>query len=68
MWNWDYQLAKNWKPKTPTEWGWYLVRRINYGEFVGLPRRTLKTYLPKIKRFLDPGKRAMLEHFFTAKR
>ena len=63
MWNWDYDLPKNWKPKTDPEWGWFLVRKINYGDFGGFKKTIIKKHFPKIKRFLDPGKRLMLENF-----
>lgn len=29
MYNWDYNLPKNWKPQTRDEWVWYLERKIN---------------------------------------
>lgn len=63
MWIWDYNI-KNWQPKTDKEWEWFLVRKINYGDFKGLKTGILKKYLPKIKKRLDPGKKAMLENFF----
>lgn len=63
MWVWDYQLPKNWKPKTPFEWRWYLVRKINYGDFQGLTKKNIGKYFKQIKRHLDPGKQAMLENF-----
>lgn len=65
MFNWDYDLPKNWKPKTDEEWIWYLTRRINYGEFKGLKKEIVKKYFPKIKKFLDQGKRLMLEYYFN---
>lgn len=64
MFNWDYDLPKNWKPKTDEEWEWYLVRCINYGDFKDLKKDTVKKYFPKIKKLLDPGKRMMLENYF----
>lgn len=64
MLNWDYDLPKNWQPKTEAEWEWYLVRRINYGDFKGLKKEVVKKYFPKIKKLLDPGKRMMLEDYF----
>lgn len=64
---WDYDLPKNWRPKTPIEWQWYLVRKINYGDLKGLKKEIVKAYLPKIKKKLDPGKRMMLEDFFYHK-
>lgn len=63
MWNWDYNLPKNWQARTPGEWEWFLVRKINYGDFTGLSKNMLKKYFPAIKEKLDPGKRAMLENF-----
>lgn len=64
MFIWDYNLPKNWKPTTDKEWEWFLVRKINYDDFTGLHKATVKKYFPKIKKYLDPGKRAMLENFF----
>lgn len=61
---WDYKIANNWQPKHAREWEWFLVRKINYGEFKGIPRTILKKYFPKIQERLDPGKRAMIENFF----
>ena len=61
---WDYQLPKGWKPKTDSQWRWFLVRKINHGDFSGLKKEMLGKYFPKIKTYLDPGKRAMLENFF----
>ena len=65
MWNWDYDLAKNWQPKTPEEWEWFLVRKINYGDFGGLKKNILKKYFPKIAKRLDPGKKAMFANFLS---
>ncbi len=65
MINWDYNLPPDWKPTTDKEWAWFLVRKINYDDFKGLRRETIQKYFPAIKKLLDPGKRAMLEHFFT---
>lgn len=63
MWLWDYKINKNWKPKTNLGWQWFLVRKINYGDFKGINRGMLKTYFPKIKKWLDLGKRTMIESF-----
>lgn len=63
MWNWDYDLPKNWEPKNDPEWEWFLVRKINYGDFKGLKKEVIGKYFPKIKKLLDPGKRLMLENF-----
>lgn len=64
MWIWDYKLKNKWQPKTDREWLWFLVRKINYGDFKGLKKKVVLKYLPKIKKLLDPGKRIMLEDFF----
>lgn len=64
MWIWDYKIKEKWQPLTDGEWRWFLVRKINYGDFKGLKKRVVAKYLTKIKQFLDPGKRAMLEDFF----
>jgi hypothetical protein len=61
---WDYDLPEDWQPTTDAEWEWYLVRRINYGEFKGLDRKKLREHFTKIKRMLDLGKKYMLENFF----
>lgn len=63
MYTWDYNLDKNWRPTTHTEWEWFLVRKINYGDFIGLKKATVRQYFPVIKNRLDPGKRAMFENF-----
>ncbi len=65
---WDYDLPKNWKPKTKEEWLWYLERKINYDDWKGLKAETIKKYFPKLKKTLDPGKRMMLEHYFKIKK
>lgn len=64
MKTWDYDLPKNWRPRTDDEIKWYLVRKINYGELQGLKKETIQKYLASIKKQLDPGKRALLENFF----
>ena len=63
MWNWDYQLPKNWKPKTDEEWEWYLVRKINYEDLKGITKDKIAQYFPAIARYLDPGKRIIIEHY-----
>ena len=60
---WDYNLPKNWQAETDQEWEWFLVRKINYGDFAGLKRDILKKYFNKIKRQLDPGKQIMIANF-----
>lgn len=61
---WDYNLPKNWKPKTESQWLWYLERKINYDDWKGLKKEIIKKYFPKLKKRLDPGKRIMLENYF----
>lgn len=63
MWVWDYKINKAWQPKTDDDWQWFLVRKINYGDFAGITRDTLKKYFPKIKQWLDLGKKTMIENF-----
>ena len=65
---WDYNLPKNWKPETEEQWLWYLERKINYDDWQGLKREIIKKYFPKLKKRLDPGKRKMLEFYFSHKR
>ena len=60
---WDYKLSKNWRPKDDFEWQWFLIRKINYGDFKGIKKEKLKKYFPQIKKFLDEGKRLMIEYF-----
>lgn len=63
MWVWDYKIKKNWQPKTDYDWQWFLVRKINYGDFAGITKDMLKKYFPKIKQWLDLGKKTMIENF-----
>lgn len=65
MWIWDYKIKKNWQPKTSEDWQWFLVRKINFGDFSGIKKQILKKYFPKIKNLLDPGKRDMIENFLN---
>jgi len=60
---WDYNLSKNWRPKTERQWLWYLERKINYDDWKGLKTEILRKFFPKLKGRLDPGKREMLRHF-----
>lgn len=67
MWNWDYDLKKNWQPKTAGEWEWYLTRLINYG--LGKRRlnpTTLRKYLPNLK--IDPYKKKYLEYILQRRK
>jgi len=63
---WDYDLPKNWQPKTDADWLWLLERKINYGDFRGLKATIIKKYFQKLKRRLDLGKKIMLENYFLA--
>jgi hypothetical protein len=67
-WIWDYDIPKNWRPKTAAQWAWFLVRKINYGDFQGLNRDAVKKYFSRIKTLLDLGKKAMLENFLKIKK
>lgn len=62
-WAWDYNLPDNWQPKTDAEWEWYLVRKINYEDLVGLDKTVIVKYFPAVARHLDPGKRALIAHY-----
>jgi hypothetical protein len=63
MFVWDYKI-KNFQPKNEAEWQWFLIRKINYGDFKGLKKNILLKYFPKIKNQIDPAKRKMLEIYF----
>lgn len=63
MHNWDYNLPKNWQPKTDRQWLWYLERKINYDDWQGLKKETIKKYFPRLKDRLDPGKREMFKYY-----
>lgn len=65
MWNWDYDLPKDWSPKTDEEWEWFLVRKLNYGDLTGLRKAVIEQHFPKIKTQLDPGVRAMFEYYLS---
>ncbi|MCJ7740098.1 hypothetical protein MUP32_02145 [Candidatus Microgenomates bacterium] len=65
MMNWDYDIKPDWKPKTPEEWRWFLVRKINYNDLRDIPKDTLKYYFPVIRKYLDPGKKELLNYFLN---
>lgn len=67
MLNWDYNLSKNWKPKTDQEWEWFLVRKINYNDLTGLNKEAVFKYFNRIRNKLDPGKRNLFEYYFQTK-
>ncbi|OGG17368.1 hypothetical protein A3D78_04105 [Candidatus Gottesmanbacteria bacterium RIFCSPHIGHO2_02_FULL_39_14] len=48
MLNWDYDLPKNWQPKTDQEWIWYIERVINYG-----PQNREKLSKSMIKKYFS---------------
>ena len=45
---WDYDIKKM-DLKNPDVLIWYLQRKIEYGDWEVLDRKTLKKYLPKLK-------------------
>lgn len=66
MINWDYDLPKDWKPKTDEEWEWFLVRKINYNDLKGLNKIDILKYFRNIRNKLDPGKRDILDYYFQS--
>ena len=64
MYNWDYEIEENWRPKTKREWIWYLERKINYDDWKGLKKEMIKKYFPYLKKQLDPGKKELFENYF----
>ncbi len=62
---WDYKMPQDWEPASDVAWRWFLVRKINYGDFGGLSVKMLNKYFPAIKKQLDPGKRAMFQYFLS---
>ncbi|MEK7673650.1 MAG: hypothetical protein AAB371_00435 [Patescibacteria group bacterium] len=62
MYNWDYKIKKNWKPKTDREWIWYLERKINYDDWKKLRPLIIAKYFNRLK--LDPGKKLLLKTYF----
>ncbi len=61
MYNWDYNLPKDWKPQTHDEWVWYLQRKINYEDWDGIRPWMLKKYVPVLK--LDPARRFLIDAY-----
>lgn len=61
---WDYNLKRGWKPKTDSQWIWYLGRKINLDDWKGLRKADIKRYFTKLIKRLDPGKKKMLESYF----
>lgn len=60
---WDYKINKNWQPKTTEEWQWYLVRKINTDDLIGINKAILEKYFPLIKERIDIGKKNLIEYF-----
>lgn len=67
MFNWDYNLPKNWKPKTDGEWIWYLERVINYGPYKGekLDKNMIKKYFPELR--IDKERKEYLKFLLYGK-
>lgn len=67
MFNWDYNLPKNWKPKTDGEWIWYLERVINYGPDEGekLDKNIIKKYFPELR--IDKERKEYLKFLLYGK-
>lgn len=63
MFIWDYKINKNWQPKTTEEWQWYLVRKINTDDLIGINKAILEKYFPLIKERIDIGKKNLIEYF-----
>ncbi len=63
MYTWDYDLPKNWKPETPAEVEWFLVRKINYDDLTGLKPALIKKHFANIQKYLDPGKRTLMAYY-----
>lgn len=57
---WDYDL-KSLDLSKPAVLLWYLKRKIEYGDWEVLDRKTLKKYLPKLK--INPYLKQILESF-----
>ncbi len=57
---WDYDV-KNLDLSKPSVLLWYLKRKIDYGDWEALDRKTLKKYLPKLK--INPYLKEILKSF-----
>lgn len=57
---WDYQIRKS-DLKKPEVLLWYLKRKIEYGDWQVLDKKTLKKYLPKLK--INPYLKKILQDF-----
>lgn len=57
---WDYDV-ENLDLKKPEVLQWYLQRKIEYGDWEALDRKTLKKYLSKLK--INPYLKKILRNF-----
>lgn len=57
---WDYDI-KNLDLSEPKVLLWYLKRKVEYGDWEVLDRKTLKKHLPKLK--IDPYLKKILQNF-----
>lgn len=58
---WDYNIDKNFQPKTDAEWIWYIERQINYNDWKNIPLEKLLKYYSQLH--IDEGKKLMLQAF-----
>lgn len=57
---WDYEI-KDLDLSQPEVLIWYLERKIQYGDWESIDKKTLKKYLPKLK--LEPYLKQILKSF-----
>lgn len=57
---WDYNI-RSLDLKNKKALLWYLKRKIEYGDWESLDKKTLKKYLPKLE--IDPYLKAILKSF-----
>ena len=57
---WDYDI-KQMDLKNPDVLVWYLQRKIEYGDWGVLDRKTLRKYLPKLE--INPYLKQILQNF-----
>jgi hypothetical protein len=57
---WDYDVNKM-DLKNPRVLIWYLERKITYGDWESLDKKTLRKYLPKLK--INPQLKYILTNF-----
>lgn len=58
---WDYDI-KNLDLTDPKVLIWYLERKITYGDWESLDKKTLKKYLPELN--INPYLKQILNNFF----